>query len=1180
VRLRRFNIVTFEENLAIDCVGINGAKNVEIFSFQAMGDLGTIKKLGIGKILFGNFTVEQIAELFNEQDALSAIRFGQLGCNRDLVYNCTVRGNRVVISDYTNTPDYDTVCYRFIGGGIMPDAVIDNVCLHAKIGMDFSYTPNITYFDRDVLFAKNALIRVQDSYHAHNKGESADFTYRGVGTLTTLGCFFPNCWPNVSFPIMEANPRNNLIISEQYGFKTINNLTDASRWSFDLNLVRVTSERARLRREQMIFIGFDLFAVGFEDPFCCAEPVIYGNKHTLGSPILVFDTIEFRFEISDPFPDPAGYQLFLTPPRYLPTDVRFYNLNLDGRYTIGSGRIEIAFLFMEPHTGVFVMDRCHVYNWWHYPEGTVRGLITSHRGSVPVVILPDDVTIFYTERSPSVNGIYVFFHTNDRTQNTRSRYVLKTELNPLGTINSMAIVTNNFFTNLDGNVISVSTPGNCDISNNVLIDCGVRQYDATFAILLEGHTDSTGVYSIKNNYLNTTQPYLFPIGGGKTNKARYAGIEIYGINSAREFLILNNTVAVNGVRPGTIVELPLAAVENTNFDWGWFEDAGPELIKAPVINQRVVHPNRWSASKIADRNTDSSNPNDLIAGTNGDFLGHQDDSSFNDPIQRLLPLSQEDKIQFYTAVQKTKGYPVGLRINMPPQIIIKTLDPLISNFSMFSFFQPQLYPYRIVSIMNDVNAAALLALGESLFQIDNGPGFHGLEDDIVSCLGARDIMDVSFSSCIICNEGCPVRLPDTCVVDPGNATFVPENPYFGTWLFLDIKTAIHQCRSPNRIIMIARQAFPYMDVWDLDIGNYTIVSVNGSLPAQIQSSSSIIFNANNITFSGFDIIHNAADSAPTIVSGTAHPGLLENITISSCTFNGMGTHQPAIVGSFQTLAIISSVFDDYSTTGSEIQVTSDCGMLFFQKNVMNTAKQNALTAQTFDVISILDNEFNDCGSEAPDSAPYCVYIGNCHNTAMLIDFTHNLHHANGYHHVPGTPRRAAYWIDGIALNNRNMSRDFSFNAARGLDIGLRVSNTDDLAPSSIIRDQRATVIYFSVLSTNQNVFGSWHYIVWGDLAADAAIEASPLTTRKFYCDNDCGGSYGGISLIIAFAAIGTIIIGWFIIFIRFRAYNPMENLVAYSEVAGGNVALDTSVMPERIELPPQVNTNRNVITDF
>lgn len=969
-----------------------------------------------------------------------------------------------------------------------------------------------------------------------------------------------------------------LIIVDNYGFATMNNLTDASRWGHPLNTLRVTSERAILRREQLVFTR-DTYAVGYEDSFCCAKPIIYGSKHQLASPTIIQQNLEYRFEIIDPDPEATGDKLFETPARYLPLDVRFYHCNFDGRYTVGTGRVRIMNIFIDPFDGVFVLDHSSVYNWWHFPLDTQRGLISSHRGTVPVVILPDLETIYYTERSPNIDGIFIYFQPNDRT--TRSRYVKDTKKNPYRVINSIAIINKNTIRDLDGNVLLISTPGNWEVTDNMILDCGMRQADSTAVLSFEGNFDSFGSYVMTGNYINTSKTYLFPLGGGASNKERVAAISFQGFKFPSDWIFRNNTVALNGPINQVITTSVFGgsgggqATDNEpiqGFEYGWFKRGGPKFFKAPKINAQDPKPNTWDAAVIADRNTDSSRAA-IIAGTNYDpsYAGVQDANSFDDPLQKLVPLSHEDTIHFFEITNLDAGYTIGVRFkDVPPQVIVKTLDVTVSNVSMFSFFQQQLYPYRIVAIENNLDVAKLLANGTSLEGIEHGLGIHGINADIIACTGQKDIYETSFQQCITCNNGCPVHLPDACYVDPANATFVPENPYYGTWLFSTINDAILDCRNPKRVIIVSRQASPYTEVWNLDLGNWTI-QTDPSSPAQILVGSPIQINANNLTISGFEFLHNAGEASPTLIKGGMITNDPINITISNCTFNGGGTTQQAVFGSFDSIAFVSNYFIEYDSILPVVDLNSVCGMLFYDNNTMVDVNRVALRASNYDVSSITRNSFENCGTFAPNDMPYCVYISNCYDTAVTITFHHNLHYAVGYTHIEGTPRRAAYWLDGLPLNNKKTKFDLQFNEAAGLDIGIRATNTDDLSTGSFIGDTRATVGYLSIMNRNQDVTGTWHYVIWGMPSGDANIETNPLTTTKYYCDNDCGAAYQNITRIIAFATVIGVIILWCCIG-SVRIPNQFLLLFGYSDVIDDFVALDPVVLP-RLRKFERLNEN-------
>lgn len=1170
-RTRRSFTYVFEENLLIECRGLGLGKNVEITSFRAQGDLGTVNKLGIGQIVFGNLTAEDYNDQFDTATAIDSIDPLSLGCNQeyDSARTCYVRGNRVKFIDEEESPDFSTICFRIIGGGIPPENVVDNVCSHAKIGMDFSYTTKINFLSLPQLFKQNALIRVQDTYRDVDSANSADFTSRVPGSLVTLGCYFPNCWPNNSFPVMEVNPRHDLIISPFYGFYFINNLTEASRWGKPLNMLRVTSERAILRREQ-IFFTRDTYAVGIPDTFCCARPIIYGSKHQLFTPTEVVDYVEFRLEIEDFSDDSIGDKLFETPGRYLPLDVRFYRCWFNGRNQIGTGRVRIMNIYMDPYEGVFVFHNNSVFDWWNLPRNTQRGIVHNNNGITPVLILPDDGTLFYTERAPNIDGIYVFFQQTDRT--VRSRFVKASKKNPARSIDSIAIITDNTIRDLDGNVLWISTPGNWEITDNRIIDCGSRQTDAIATLYLEGEPTSFGSYVYSRNYMNTTKNLLFPYVGGSANKELHAAIFMCCLRYPVTFECVDNTVALNGFFSGNLSDSwTLFDTDNPplegNFDFGFFKKGGVKFFNAPKVNAQTPTPNPLDAEKIAQRPLVMTRQ-EAIASTNydPDIGTEQDPDSFDDPIQKLLPLSKEDILTVFKQNTNVQGYPIAFRTTLPPQVIIKTVNPARVNASIGVFFQRQLYPYRELSAVNGDDVTVLLANGNYTTQFRYGPGFHGVKDDIVACKGDHDSLQKSFAACIICNDGCPVILPDACYVHPGNESFVPENPYFGTWFFNTLNDALFACKNPKKVIKINFKDTPYEDAWDFEFANWTVEAADPKNPPIIKVNVPILINADNIAISGFYFSHNVGADGPTFTVGSVIDHDPEKITLTNNTFDGVDTTQSAIVGKFESIAIIGNLFKNYDSTNPEVDLTSSCGMLFFNQNMFVDVKGNALRASNYDVSNIVGNAFENCGYATSESDPYCVYISNCFGTSMTEIFKKNTHFALGYTYTPGTTRRAAFWLDTLELANKNVSYDFEFNEANGLDIGMRITNADDLSSGATFGGLRATVSFMSIRQRNQDVTGKWHYLVWGPPSDDINIENNPEATTKFYCDNDCGGSYNDVSLIIASASgLGLLIL--ICILYTPRLPNYYEQNIAYSFVVHRDIALDPALLPDK-RFPP------------
>ena len=1159
---------TFDENLLINPLGSTKPKRLEIVSFEAQGDLGPIVKQSVGTLIFQNFTAADYINAFDITAAIAAINPynpAPLGCNSylDPAAQCYVRGNIITFTDEENQQDYSTICYRFIGGNITTDRIHHNKCTHGQIGMDFTATPSITYLNADEVFATNALIRVQDTYQGDDITTSADFCYRSPGSLVSVCCFYPNCWPNTTFPTMEVNPRCDFEIVPRFGFDCMQNLTDASRFNYPLDMLNVTSNQALLRREVLSQVH-DIYAVGFKDKFCCARPIIYGAGHQIATPTSVFQSLEFRFSMNLTALDDQTLKLFETPPQYYAENLQFIDVNFDGRYTVGTGKVRIANVHIDPVFGKFVMTDSRVYNWWHLPRDTLRGIITSNKGVVPILILPSDDTYFYTIKSPTIDGFYIYFQDSDFISPTQ--YVPGSKQAPLKLIQSTAVITGNVFRDLDGNVLSILQPGNWQIEDNQILDCGMRQFVATSCFYLQGNMQSLGEYFFENNYFNTTKFYLFPYGGGSANRERYAAVYVLGMLSPEVFIFRNITV----VRNGPTRTYPILAQTDIQEDktvpgvkYGWFSSGGPKILNAPYQIQQTPKPNTWNAYEIADTDI---RPGKMISSANADIkdLENPAPNSFNDPDQQLLSLLAEGKIYAKPIVDNTTGYTVAVRFRLPPQVIILTLNPKTPNTTYFSFAGDQLYPYRIVSVESGFDAAYILSWGNVTKPPDNGPGLHGINADIVSCSGYQDALQSNLDQCVVCNSGCPIPLPTECRVDPQNATFVPENPYYGSWLFSSLQTALLKCKSAAKKIVIVRQDRPYTESWNLNQDGWTIISYNR---AEVFVSSPVTIANNNIHVEGFVFLHAAGSYAPTLTSSSALLGgaAPSNISLFNCTFKGAKVEQSAIFGSFQRLAMRNNQFYDYEpVTASIVYLSAQCGMLFMENNTFVDVPASAVTALSYNVLTFHNNKFRRCGANAPNTLPYCVYLQNCYNTSTRITFTDNKHHEKDYTHTAGHARIAAFWIDTLPFKRSRLTGtpkiDLSNNIANGLDIGLRVTNVDDLGGNANTYNQ-ATVSYLTTQQRNQDVKGEWYYIVWGEPVNDVQIEVDPEATKQRHCSDDCSSSARADILLAMTVGIGSAVLIGIVLFICFcQLAPPSEATVVMT--ADGPVYTSLGAIPD------------------
>ena len=1135
-----------DENLFINALGKKKVSNLELLSFKCRGDYGPIIKQDIGTLDFSSYTAADYINLFDITDAIASINGVGLGCNPsyDPTYQCYVRGNRITYDEDESQDQRSTVGFRFIGGNITVDRFVANMIDHGQIGVDFTYTPSVTYLNADVLSSTNALVRVADTFSITGK-TGADWCFRPPGSLVTVCCFYPNCWPNTTFPIMEVNPQCQLLVTPGYGFTCINNITDGARYGYPLEMLNVTSRETILRNE-VLQLASDVYAVGYPDAYCCARPIIYGALHQLASATAILQYLEFRLAVNITDNDNIAVKMFETPSGFLASDIQFWDVNFDGREVLGEGKVKIASIHIDPSSGIFALRQSRIYNWWHLPDDARRGFIASNKASTPVIVFNDNTEYFYKTKMPTIEGFYIYFQVSESLDT--SPYVRGSKSNPQLVYKSTAIIKDNVFRNLDGNVLTITQPGNWEITDNEILDCGVRQPAASSCFRLIGNQKSTGQYIFENIYFNTTKYYLCPWGGGTNNIVPFASVQVEGLLFPSVFVFKNITVVKNG--PAT--NHPIAFNESSGrtfekLDWGWFNQPGPRILNAPYQIRQTPAPNTWNADLIFERDT---NPHHIITGGSsseativGDETATSNENSYGDPNQALLSINAEGNIYIYPIEDNTTGYPYGVQFNLPPQILVQTVDPAgPSNLSYFGGFADPLYPLRIIAVYSGLDAAALLAYGNITAAPSNGVGIRGITSDLVLCSTYKNYLQTSFQQCTICNAGCPIPLPTECIVDPANETYVSTNPYFGSWLFVSVADAIRGCKDSQRKIVVVKQRLPYTDTWNLNIGNWTIVSYDG---AEVLASSPVTISANNIHLQNITFIHAAGIYSPTLRSSSLLLGQPPaNITMRHCLFNGTNVKQSAILGSFNSLSLLGNKFVGYyPITTSVVELTSQCGMLFLQNNIFVDAKYSAVTASNYDAYTVHKNKFKHCGRNATAARPYCFYISACNVTSTRIVFTHNKQHETNYVHATGHPYVASYWIDTLPfVEEKNSANnlpniDLSFNTASGLDIGLRVTNVEDPSASTWIRN-RDLVSMLSSGFKNQDVRGEHYYIVWGEPSNDAAIDADPEALQHYWCNNDCSSGKQWFWLVIIISSISAFIAIWFLIICCFCLEPP------------------------------------------
>lgn len=1139
--------IYFEENQCIDCTGMKVSKYLESFSVRAYGDIGKVHRNSLGQLVFQNFTAAEYDQAFDTATALAELSH-DIGCNAtyDSTRVCTYRGNKHITSDVSNTPQHSIICHALRGGAWDLDNVTDNTCNFARIGILFAYTPRITYLNRTAVSHRNFLVQPKLTLSS-SITDGADQAYTSVGSLVSLGCSMPDCVADGVWPPLEVNPRCDLIITPFYGFTCMNNVTAAVEYGNPLNLIEVTSERARIRKDDMVF-GRDAFVVGIKDAFCCQKPVIYASSMLYATSITVIETMELRFLLDFTLDeDPAGEVWMATPQGYQAGQIRFLDVDFDGSNTIGASVVQIASFHFDPATSVFQLQNCNVYNWWYLPDDTIRGVYTSVKGDTDVVVLPTQDLVFYEKRLPGVEGFHLVFKSYTTSTN---RHVIKTTNNLLGEQNSMAIVVNNTFTNLDGNSIWIENPGNWEFLNNTFTDCGNRRPTSTEVVMLKGNMDSTGRYYCENNWWNTSKILLWAFGGGSQNLIRKSALTIQDLLFPFDFTFRNNTVVYNAPYDITLQDLTLPTDNIPPGDYGWFKKDGPKFLGGPKNHQdKVPKPFNKTADEVLQR---SSNPKDLTGGdgtiTEGIAYVNLNDTMFYMQI--------EGSIQLTPITLPYAGYPVGGRINVPPPVIYKIMGATAINVTFLFIQEPGLLPLMIVAMANNKDTARdYLAKGYKL--PSNSPGgFEGISGDLVSCYGTKDYMENSLQQCNTCNDGCPIHLPPACLVDPQNVSFVPDNPYYGSWYFSSMLSAMQGCANPKREIWVYDQVDAYTEDLLFTISNWTLRSKSFN-KTRVLVSTPVIFDTNDITLDGFHFLNNMGNNLPMMVSS----GSPSHITVINCTFDGFGTTMSAIAGIFDSVAIVNNTFLGYEDSERVVVVESNCGTLVFQSNRFYGVLKGALWASNFIALDGYKNRFYDCGGAADAVA----YVSICHDLATSVIWSKNIQYQTNYV-VTTNSKKAAYWLDGVPLNNATHQKiSVKENRASGLDIGLRVTNTDDITNSL---NSRATIFFYTVSSVNLDCIGIWHYVVWSpipNLVNDLLISQNPAATEKYWCDSDCKTNNGLEIGLIVIGLLLAVFFGWIGCTTLFCLANPVESQYEYSKVLGTYIAPRNAALNDHIK---------------
>lgn len=1058
LRVRAVQAYRTDENQFIQCVGIRSGKDTEICSFEAYVNEDELPKLKSGLYLARILqrTLGQDGNL-EDDDFIAAYTPSinpdtKYGCKLADKLFCYFRGNMQIVS--SDAYDQDTIVFNLKYGGIPVENIHNNVAQHGKIGMMFDQTFNISYGHRDLLFRRNALVRVQQTRKKNDV--SYDLGFRPTGIKDVIGCYFPGCaFESTVFPNIQVNPRHNLNLVEEYGFRYLNNITDCSIYSLNLNLCKVTSGIARLRREFM-YLERDVYAEGVPDYPCCQKPVIYGHHKWAGSETNVYDTIEWRefFELGD---FEVGHELFSTVEEFQVYQVYFENCDFNGNYYLYEEQSRIMDVAVREDIGEFSLVNNRFYNWWHYPNGTQLGFVldAAGRGEVPVVILPNG-DVFKWDRSPVQSGIHVSFRPytifdqnpfvipREEPNLGRSTYqILSSQLGgteetdsyldavygrnvkpPKRVIydddRSYLIGEENYWRDLDGLVFRAQAPANILWNNNIVHDCGMRQHQAISAWEFELNPSSYGELIWEYNYLNQTKPYLFALGGGDMTTP-FTAIRIYNAGRPRVFRIFNTTVILLENQPldgvfaglnedgttgdpfiivphkplmdtGPIGSLSSAFFGPTNNPITSLNTATNEDVPGYTAELRDFTHTRFQPVITSDGFLDPTSTDPRRYG----FSTSENSRQLSRNIGQLLWVTG---IGQYDVRYTDRGFWEAITLAaMDADTLYKNVVPGRQNTTLYPFLSPELSPLRaIASAQNSQDSIYLLAHGTSYADLPrNGPGAQGCIADIRYCPAYQETASNYFQFCATCNDGCPPQLPNYCEVDPYGGLAVPENPFYNTWAFNSISQAVRTCVAPSRLIRIVAQPDhrPYDEPLDLrGAGNFTLYSDDGAV-IHVDHHPMYI-NTNYLTFRNLTFVHWISNSFPTVQSGTliqtSQPAGPIGIVFDECTFYGNDKKPPTIIdGFFEELALYNNLFTGYVKTHAAIRVNASCGIFLAEGNMFDMIDGASINVTDVDVVRITKNDFDDCGGRVEDIGAV-VYVRPCLNSVIQVHIYRNWH---------------------------------------------------------------------------------------------------------------------------------------------------------------------------------------------
>ena len=469
--------------------------------------------------------------------------------------------------------------------------------------------------------------------------------------------------------------------------------------------------------------------------------------------------------------------------------------------------------------------------------------------------------------------------------------------------------------------------------------------------------------------------------------------------------------------------------------------------------------------------------------------------------------------------------------------------------------------------------------------------------DVILCEPFSDVFWSTRSfrrDCTCCRGGCIVSPPNRCIVDRDNNTFVAGNPLLGSFFFISLNDAVVNCSAPSRVIEVRRQATPYVEQLVLEGPGFFFITgtpnfanvfeeqdTNFDIPStlwpgqtmQLGLDNRAVFRTANVKINVPGLVFQNVrweqnGAAATITSEVL---LLSNLTFLNNSFDGMGSFQPALKGSFLNLTLVGNSWRDYR--GPFVHdVVGGCtqGMLIM---IVNSFRRLGGQLRYVELNSYLvrGNLFVNSGCRQPGPTSMILLRACLNASGEVLSRGPMLFEENvsqqpnpaGIIDMPdGVGYCASYYLDGVPSNQSGcFARK---NAAEGLPVGMRVDHIpDENTNSSNVLGNRPQLTLQLLYALCQNVFvnGSWHDLVRGPPSDDPLIESDPIENRDKFCDDGCPyeNNYWGLVLIFF-----PIVIILFCCFICCVGSNEPRVEYVYSAVLGREIPKDQNLWPQLV----------------